>query len=89
MNSPSEVSRPLGSTGLRCHPLGFGCYRIADGNVEQNEKWMIESPFHSWRKAGWGTGLVQNVIAVKANDIWLPFDGKDMKRIGESLVVRQ
>ena len=34
MNSPSEVSRPLGSTGLRCHPLGFGCYRIADGNAE-------------------------------------------------------
>ena len=24
--------RPLGSTGLLCHPLGFGCYRIADGN---------------------------------------------------------
>jgi hypothetical protein len=24
MNSPSEVSRPLGSTGLRCHPLGLG-----------------------------------------------------------------
>ena len=34
MSSPSEVSRALGSTGLRCHPLGFGCYRIADGNAE-------------------------------------------------------
>ncbi|MCI0622898.1 MAG: aldo/keto reductase [Acidobacteria bacterium] len=34
MNSPSEVFRPLGSTGLSCHPLGFGCYRIADGNAE-------------------------------------------------------
>jgi aryl-alcohol dehydrogenase-like predicted oxidoreductase len=33
MNSPSEVC-PLGSTGMRCHPLGFGCYRIADGNAE-------------------------------------------------------
>lgn len=34
MNSPSEVFRSLGSTGLQCHPLGFGCYRVADGNVE-------------------------------------------------------
>jgi aryl-alcohol dehydrogenase-like predicted oxidoreductase len=34
MNPPSEVFRPLGSTGLRCHPLGFGCYRIAEGNAE-------------------------------------------------------
>src|SRR5262245_12576685 len=34
MNSASEIFRPLGSTGLQCHPLGFGCYRIADGNAE-------------------------------------------------------
>ncbi len=25
--------RPLGNTGLRCHPLGFGCYRVAEGNA--------------------------------------------------------
>ncbi len=24
--------RPLGSTGLHCHPFGFGCYRVVDGN---------------------------------------------------------
>jgi aryl-alcohol dehydrogenase-like predicted oxidoreductase len=24
---------PLGATGLRCHPLGFGCYRVVDGNA--------------------------------------------------------
>jgi aryl-alcohol dehydrogenase-like predicted oxidoreductase len=34
MNSASNVFRPLGSTGLQCHLLGFGCYRVADGNVE-------------------------------------------------------
>jgi len=27
--------RPLGDTGLRCHLLGFGCYRIEEGNAEQ------------------------------------------------------
>ena len=27
--------RPLGETGLKCHPLGFGCYRIADGHRGQ------------------------------------------------------
>lgn len=27
-----NLHRPLGATGLSCHPLGFGCYRIADDN---------------------------------------------------------
>ena len=26
--------RPLGSTGLHCHVLGFGCYRIMNGNAD-------------------------------------------------------
>ena len=26
--------RPLGSTGLACHPLGFGCYRVMEGNAQ-------------------------------------------------------
>ena len=26
--------RPLGSTGLHCHILGFGCYRIVNGNAD-------------------------------------------------------
>lgn len=34
MKSTLPFRRTLGSTGLSCHPLGFGCYRIADGNVE-------------------------------------------------------
>jgi aryl-alcohol dehydrogenase-like predicted oxidoreductase len=25
--------RPLGSTGIECHPLGFGCYRVVEGNA--------------------------------------------------------
>jgi aryl-alcohol dehydrogenase-like predicted oxidoreductase len=25
--------RALGATGLHCHPLGFGCYRIAAGHA--------------------------------------------------------
>src|SRR5258707_396821 len=29
----NELLRPLGGTGLRCHPMGFGCYRVADGNA--------------------------------------------------------
>jgi hypothetical protein len=31
-----NVFRPLGSTGLQCHWLGFGCYRIAKGNAGQD-----------------------------------------------------
>src|SRR5947207_6401694 len=61
----------------------------ADRHVEQNEKWMIESPFHPRREIGTCPGFVENVVAVKANDIGLPVDGKDMKRIGESFVVRK
>jgi aryl-alcohol dehydrogenase-like predicted oxidoreductase len=28
----ADLYRALGTTGLRCHPLGFGCYRVAAGN---------------------------------------------------------
>jgi len=28
--------RPLGSTGLACHPLGFGCYRVMEGNAQHD-----------------------------------------------------
>ena len=28
----SDLLRPLGNTGLRCCPVGFGCYRIVEGN---------------------------------------------------------
>ena len=31
--TPELMRRPLGSTGVRCHPLGFGCYRVAEGNA--------------------------------------------------------
>ena len=32
--TPANHLRPLGSTGLACHPLGFGCYRIMEGNAQ-------------------------------------------------------
>jgi hypothetical protein len=31
-----NVFRPLGSTGLHCHWLGFGCYRTVKGNAEHD-----------------------------------------------------
>jgi aryl-alcohol dehydrogenase-like predicted oxidoreductase len=30
----SNHLRSLGSTGLKCYPLGFGCYRIMEGNAQ-------------------------------------------------------
>src|ERR1043165_2603228 len=33
----TSVRRPLGSTGLECHPLGFGCYRVVEGNPTHEE----------------------------------------------------
>ncbi len=34
-SNPSDgCLRPLGASGLYCHPLGFGCYRIAEGQPE-------------------------------------------------------
>ena len=30
----SNSYRPLGATGLNCHPIGFGCYRVLDTNSE-------------------------------------------------------
>ncbi|HWP84934.1 MAG TPA: aldo/keto reductase [Terriglobia bacterium] len=31
--SQAPLLRPLGGTGLQCHPLGFGCYRVMEGNA--------------------------------------------------------
>jgi aryl-alcohol dehydrogenase-like predicted oxidoreductase len=36
-HNPELSSRKLGSTGLTCHPLGFGCYRIYRGNRQHEE----------------------------------------------------
>lgn len=33
-HSRPNIFRSLGDTDIRCHPLGFGCYRIAEGVVE-------------------------------------------------------
>lgn len=32
MNALSHHFRPLGGTGLRCCPIGFGCYRVVESN---------------------------------------------------------
>ena len=48
MTETREVYRKLGSTGLRCHMLGFGCYRIAAGD-EVHEREMdeyLDQPAH-------------------------------------------
>src|SRR2546421_360701 len=78
------------------HGLRKYCRRVwtagpvsADRHVEQNEKWMIESPFHPGCEIGTCPGFVENVVAVEANDIRFPFDREHMKRIRESLVVRE
>ena len=33
VSPPHSLRRPLGNTGLACHPLGFGCYRVVEGNA--------------------------------------------------------
>ncbi len=35
--SDHRLLRPLGTTGLACHPMGFGCYRIADANAAHEQ----------------------------------------------------
>lgn len=35
--SANHFLRPLGTTGLRCYPLGFGCYRVMDGNATHEQ----------------------------------------------------
>src|SRR5712692_8955281 len=61
----------------------------ADGEVEENEKRLIEDPRLSRQKICWSSRLIKNPIAVKAHDVRLPLDRERMKRIGESPVVRQ
>jgi aryl-alcohol dehydrogenase-like predicted oxidoreductase len=35
--NPTDHFRRLGTTGLDCHPIGFGCYRIYRGNRRHEE----------------------------------------------------
>jgi aryl-alcohol dehydrogenase-like predicted oxidoreductase len=53
--NPGMHYRKLGTTGLDCHPLGFGCYRIYRGNRQH------EDALHSYLDRG------GNVIDTSAN----------------------
>jgi aryl-alcohol dehydrogenase-like predicted oxidoreductase len=33
----NPIFRPLGNTGLECYPIGFGCYRISNGNAAHEQ----------------------------------------------------
>ena len=61
--------RPLGATGLLCHPLGFGCYRIGDG-----------SPAHAQALAGY-LDRGGNLIDTSANYM----DGASEALVGVTL----
>ena len=61
--------RPLGDTGIRCHPLGFGCYRIAEGVAEH------ESSLREYLGQG------GNLIDTSANYT----DGRSESLVGKAL----
>lgn len=66
-----DIYRPLGSTGLNCHPIGFGSYRISEGNSTH------ESALHQYLEAGgnlidtsanYGDGLSETLIGKVLKD---------------------
>lgn len=61
--------RSLGDTGIRCHPLGFGCYRIAEGVGEH------EASLREYLERG------GNLIDTSANYT----DGRSESLVGEVL----
>lgn len=63
--------RTLGSTGLHCHPLGFGCYRIAEGVAEH------EASLQNYLDRG------GNLIDTSANYT----DGQSEKLVGKLLAI--
>jgi len=57
--------RPLGSTGLACHPLGFGCYRIMEGNAEHEaalRKYLDRGGNLIDTSANYGDGLSEVLV---------------------------
>ncbi|HEY5649222.1 MAG TPA: aldo/keto reductase [Nitrospiria bacterium] len=63
------MMRPLGKTGLKVYPLGFGCYRVEDGNP------IHEQALRAYLKAG------GNLIDTSANYT----DGLSEQLIGKVL----
>ena len=61
--------RPLGDTGLSCHPLGFGCYRVVEGSA------MHEAALRAYLKSG------GNLIDTSANY----GDGRSERLVGKVL----
>ena len=65
----SDTLRPLGDTGIRCHPLGFGCYRVAEGVGEH------EASLRDYLERG------GNLVDTSANYT----DGRSESLVGEVL----
>src|SRR5215510_11964286 len=53
----------------------------ADGDVEDDEKGMVEGPGAG--EVGRGPGLVEHAVDVPAYLVRLPLDGKGVKAVGE------
>ena len=77
MNSAKHY-RPLGSTGLHCHPLGFGSYRISEGNaahVSALRQYLDVGGNLIDTSANYGDGLSETLI------------GKVLKDYGRSRII--
>src|SRR5208282_455347 len=61
----------------------------SDGDVENNEKWMVENPFAAGGPVRRVEGGVEAGVHVETDGIRVPLDGVEMKAVGEVLAVGQ
>lgn len=67
--SPSY--RALGSTGMLCHPLGFGCYRISEGNQTHESalrQYLDQGGNLIDTSANYGDGLSESLVGKVLKD---------------------
>ena len=64
-------ARPLGATGLDCHPFGFGCYRVARGNAEHEtalRRYLDRGGNLIDTSANYGDGASEELVAAVLPD---------------------
>lgn len=67
----STPYRPLGSTGMSCHPIGFGSYRISEGNSTHESalrKYLDLGGNLIDTSANYGDGLSESLIGKVLKD---------------------
>ena len=59
--------------------VGIAGPTASDGNVQQDEEWMVVDPLRAFGQIGGSTSGIEVIIGVETDRFRLPLDGVEMK----------